>query len=221
MYSIDKNVAVGKTNKVWYAAHNDKGKLDEGGANYAVMVKDSAPKSSEVDKLYALIRSYPGVTRGGMHSRSFVEISQTVSGGVGIQVRYNLNFANDPITLRPYAGLTGGMHVHTGRTCAIASEVGSHYFKDGAKDPWANVRWTLFDGTNSVQVADLSPPALPSLSDMEGHAFVVHATTDDLPHVAFYDLLYTESRPLSPLKRDKSHNHYCRCIDILHGRLHT
>ena len=143
LYSIDKNVAVGKTNKVWYAAHNDKGKLDEGGANYAVMVKDSAPKSSEVDKLYALIRSYPGVTRGGMHSRSFVEISQTVSGGVGIQVRYNLNFANDPITLRPYAGLTGGMHVHTGRTCAIASEVGSHYFKDGAKDPWANVRWTL------------------------------------------------------------------------------
>ena len=171
LYSVGASVAASGANKLWYASSNEKGALAEGGANYAVRIKDSS--SAAVNKLYALIRTYPGAARVGMRAGSFVEISPS-SGGV--QLRYHFNFANDPATLQPGAGLRGGMHVHTGTTCAVANDIGGHFFKDGAQDPWNDVQWTLFDGTNTAQAAGLSGLAVPALTDMDGRAFVVHAS---------------------------------------------
>ena len=74
---------------LWYASSNDKGKLFEGGANYAVRIKDS---TASTNKLYALIRTYPGAAHAGVRAGSFVEMSPSAEG---VQLRYHFNFAND------------------------------------------------------------------------------------------------------------------------------
>ncbi len=170
LYSVAARVAAGDTNKLWYASSNDKGQLFEGGANYAVRIKDS---TAAINKLYALIHTYPGASRVGVRAGSFVEMS---SSAEGVQLRYHFNFANDHSTLQPGAGLHGGMHVHEGTSCAFADNVGQHFFKDGGQDPWKDVQWSLFDDSNTVQVADLSGSSIPEFADMDGRAFVVHAS---------------------------------------------
>ena len=170
LYSVAASVAAGTANKLWYASSNDKGKLFEGGANYAVRIKDS---TASTNKLYALIRTYPGAAHAGVRAGSFVEMSPSAEG---VQLRYHFNFANDLATLQPGAGLHGGMHVHKGTSCALANDVGEHFFKDGGQDPWKDVQWSLFGDSNTVQVADLSGSSMPELADMDGRAFVVHAS---------------------------------------------
>lgn len=106
--------------------------------------------------------SYPGTT--------------STLGGV-LTVRDNggsLTISGTLTGLEP--SVTGGWHVHTGKTCSNASEVYGHYYTT-APDPWTPVKYTSdAAGTASVEltIAGFSlTQALPVLD----RAVVVHASS--------------------------------------------
>ena len=75
------------------------------------------------------------------------------------------------------AGVTGGIHIHTGVTCADASLVGGHYYPGMASDPWDSTTYST-DG-NGVSSFSFSVKGF-SLSDtnpVAGRVVVVHDST--------------------------------------------
>merc|ERR1712232_200222 len=67
-----------------------------------------------------------------------------------------------------------GVHVHTGTSCAVASEVGGHYFNSSSltSDPWLSIVYVADDSGNSKGSATVSTGL--TLSQLVGRAFVVH-----------------------------------------------
>jgi hypothetical protein len=66
----------------------------------------------------------------------------------------------------------GGWHVHTGTSCAVASEVGGHYFStiNNASDPWANVKWASDENGDVEEKLNFRHFESPVLN----HAVVIH-----------------------------------------------
>lgn len=73
------------------------------------------------------------------------------------------------------ANATGGFHIHTGGKCEI-SEVGGHFFKTKAHDPWKGIKW-ISDAQGKVRTVNTTISAGLSKSDMPGHAVVFHSET--------------------------------------------
>jgi len=66
----------------------------------------------------------------------------------------------------------GGMHIHTGTTCAIADLVGGHYYNDSlAIDPWTTV-WSSDSSGDASGVLNVTADTF--ITDNYGRAFVVH-----------------------------------------------
>ncbi|CAK0878811.1 unnamed protein product, partial [Prorocentrum cordatum] len=67
-----------------------------------------------------------------------------------------------------------GIHVHQGTSCAVADDVGGHYYSsDISTDPWLDVVYVA--GANSSQSSGSATVATGlTLSEMEGRVFVVH-----------------------------------------------
>jgi len=67
-----------------------------------------------------------------------------------------------------------GVHVHTGTSCAVASEVGGHYFNSSSMttDPWLNIVYVADNSGSSKGSATVTTGL--TLSELVGRAFVVH-----------------------------------------------
>ena len=69
------------------------------------------------------------------------------------------------------SGTSGGWHIHTGRTCSVASQVGGHLYY-GSVDPWNAIRYSAAaDGTAVISLHY----AYLNYSDVVGRALVIHA----------------------------------------------
>ena len=68
-----------------------------------------------------------------------------------------------------------GIHIHVGKTCNVAADVGGHYYNSTlTSDPWSPITYTTAagstdaTGTSTVSIGE---------ADIEGRAFVVHDST--------------------------------------------
>jgi len=68
-----------------------------------------------------------------------------------------------------------GIHVHEGTSCAVADDVGGHYYSsDLSADPWADVVYVASGTTSSGSTTAMTGL---KLSELIGRAFVVHELT--------------------------------------------
>jgi len=65
-----------------------------------------------------------------------------------------------------------GIHVHVGTSCAVAADVGGHFYV-GEEDPWATVVYVVADGSGASAGSAVVDTGMP-LSDLDKRAFVVH-----------------------------------------------
>jgi len=74
-------------------------------------------------------------------------------------------------------GNSCGVHIHSGKTCENAAEVGGHYWERDAleSDPWAPIIYSTADGS-SVETLEFLNTGLTS-GDILGRAMVVHDST--------------------------------------------
>ena len=131
----------------------------------------------------ALIEPYPGYTPSdgsapmasgivtvGQVDRHTVSISYQLSGLV--------------------VGESGGLHIHTGLTCDVASEVGGHFWNEAveAEDPWTAAGGAVFNPavegivsglTTGTSSGTFEVKAGYSLANNAGHAVVVHNAAGD------------------------------------------
>merc|ERR1712130_88876 len=67
--------------------------------------------------------------------------------------------------------VVGGWHIHTGKSCSLASSVGGHYYKT-ANDPWLVIKYKSDNNgkaTGNEVMSDFT------LDEVSGRAVVVHA----------------------------------------------
>jgi Cu/Zn superoxide dismutase len=83
-----------------------------------------------------------------------------------------VSFKADPVGTDCTAGNGCGLHVHSGISCTNSTTQGGHFYST-ASDPWTTTGYltTDADGSSGMFFDCVSTGE----SDMEGHAFVVHA----------------------------------------------
>ena len=77
------------------------------------------------------------------------------------------------------AAVTGGIHVHSGFTCAEADAVGGHYYDGLLEDPWGANTTYASDGAGAAAAVSVSVAAFSlagSTRPVDGRAVVVHAS---------------------------------------------
>jgi len=130
--------------------------------------------------------SYPGYTG------SLTSVAGTVSvasSGVVSQV-YSWDLTGVDTSCTDGAGddVTNGcgVHVHSGTSCAVAADVGGHYYSelidsleasttedpDASADPWADVVYVADSSGDAAGAAEVATGV--TLPDLVGKAFVVH-----------------------------------------------
>eukprot|EP00941_MAST-03F_sp_MAST-3F-sp1_P006391 g6391.t1 len=73
---------------------------------------------------------------------------------------------------------SGGVHIHSGKSCAAASDVGGHYYKNSAgNDPWTAVQYVA-NGNGDVGTIHHVNSGIAAAS-LRGHAIVVHNGNGD------------------------------------------
>ena len=70
-----------------------------------------------------------------------------------------------------------GIHIHTGTTCSVASEVGGHYFREGTVDPWTTAGGAVYnsDGNGEAMGVFSVTSGFDTYEENLGHAVVIHA----------------------------------------------
>jgi len=65
-----------------------------------------------------------------------------------------------------------GVHIHVGKTCSTAADIGGHYWTTGGTDPWLTV---MYNSTNMPSLeTDLAVVTGASGEDVSGRAMVIH-----------------------------------------------
>jgi hypothetical protein len=82
-----------------------------------------------------------------------------------------VSFKADPVGLDCTAGNGCGIHVHSGTSCTNSTMQGGHFYST-ADDPWATTGYRTTDKNGYAIFFDC---VSTGETDMEGHAFVVHA----------------------------------------------
>jgi Cu/Zn superoxide dismutase len=82
-----------------------------------------------------------------------------------------VSFKADPVGVDCTAGNGCGVHVHSGTSCTNSTMQGGHFYST-TNDPWATTGYLTTDADGSALFFDC---VSTGETDMEGHAFVVHA----------------------------------------------
>jgi Cu/Zn superoxide dismutase len=124
---------------------------------------DGEAGSSTSSDQHAMIGRYPGYA-GPLSPAGRVDVEP--AGSSAIRVSFNLS------GLEP--SVSGGLHIHSGTSCASASEVGGHYYdpRAVATDPWTTTYTSDGDGK---AVGSFVVTTGYSAEEDNGHAVVVHA----------------------------------------------
>ena len=142
------------------------------GTGYVAVVSD-AVQNSATTTLYAVIGNYPGTTQAHMASGAYVLVSGPTATksvvGTSVDVQYSLRFTERVTN----SGKSGGLHVHTGKSCNDPTLVGGHYYTT-AEDPWSTTKWS--EESNTFRT---SGAGLPSLTEMSGRVVVVHSASGE------------------------------------------
>lgn len=124
----------------------------------------------------ASFSSYPGYTG------SLTSVAGTVSiasSGVVSQVySWDLTAVDTSCTSGAGDAVSNGcgVHVHEGTSCAVANDVGGHYYSgDLSSDPWADVVYVADSSGAAMGAAEVTTGV--TLPDVMGKAFVVHELT--------------------------------------------
>merc|ERR1711918_147759 len=72
--------------------------------------------------------------------------------------------------------LACGIHIHKGKTCDDAEEIGGHYYGESLEaDPWSLISYSVAaGGTARGHIQDVT---IGADQDISGHALVVHDST--------------------------------------------
>lgn len=123
----------------------------------------------------ASLSKYPG------YNGTLAVTGHVAVGGFGdaLTVSWLLQGVEADVCARPPEGVANacGIHIHEGKTCDDAAEVGGHYF-DAEKfsdDPWAPKTYRALAQGVSFGLTNIQ--AGKKLSDVEGRAMVVHDHT--------------------------------------------
>ena len=114
----------------------------------------------------AKVGIYPDYS-GTLNVGGSVTVTETTAPSIGLDLTFDLT------------GLEPGafqFHVHSGKTCKVAANVGGHYFEGLATDPWLVVAETAAaDGTakGKVHIADFSLDG--ATRPVKDRAIVVHS----------------------------------------------
>jgi len=168
---VTTGVTLADTNGRTFVVHD----VDGGRVACASLAEVSETGTAVVPPLV----KYPGY-QGALMVQGTVHIAQEGTGTSAAQiVRFDLTGV-DPACL-PTADFSVanacGVHIHAGTTCDDASQVGGHYWDSQAisQDPWAKIQY-IADGTTATGVTTPVVTGL-ALSEVVGHAFVVHDVT--------------------------------------------
>jgi len=114
----------------------------------------------------ANIAAYPGWT--GTAPSGTVVVGTASGSGSATILKLTYDLANLG------AGISGGVHIHTGKSCAEASGVGGHYWAT-VPDLWIPIKYgtSNANGASSGEVTLASGLSLPL---QEGHTIVLHTT---------------------------------------------
>merc|ERR1719517_208724 len=114
------------------------------------------------------IATYPGYTGAAGVGTS------TVTGKAdhnSLTLEYDLNGLDTAV-----ADYTGGIHIHSGYSCATAGEVGGHWWDASVADPWFTTYTVTAGASTSSGSFTITATALGySPLTMVGHTLVVHA----------------------------------------------
>lgn len=108
----------------------------------------------------ATLGPYPGTEADSSFQSGSVIVTEDASGALVLAYQW----------VGETGGASGGIHVHTGRTCDDASQVGGHYWTPQTMaDMWIPAKWQSSSGKVTVAGTGLS------LGDVLGRTVVVHA----------------------------------------------
>lgn len=124
----------------------------------SVVLASAASYSTTLEMLDSRIANNETTTLEGTVTVNMVE-------GTTVNVAWDLVSAD---------GATGGIHIHTGTSCADADYGGHYWAPASAVDPWIAAKWTGLTGSVDVETGI-------DWADQNGRALVVHSAADNKP----------------------------------------
>jgi len=119
---------------------------------------------------------YPGYA-GALTASGEVVIRNVGDKGLAQVVAFHLEGVDAACGVANMTGVANacGIHVHAGKSCAVAAEVGGHYWNKTAQetDPWLVVGYVAPGG----KAAGITTPIATGVSSVQDRTFVVHDST--------------------------------------------
>merc|ERR1719356_1916513 len=132
----------------------------------SVTTKGATTTTDAPETATAGIGTYPGTAV--VMGTSSVTVTAT---DTSLTLAYDLNSLDTAV-----ADYTGGIHIHSGYSCATADEVGGHWWDASVADPWFTTYTVTAGASTSVGSFTVTAAELGlSPLTMVGHTVVVHA----------------------------------------------
>jgi len=131
------------------------------------------PPHVDTKLLKTEISVYPEYT-GNFRVSGEVTLTDFERGsGIYNFLQYELDGTDSDCIVSGDAPNSCGVHVHSGTSCDVASDVGGHYYvKDGRNDPWKPITYFSLGGRAHAFTVPVETGF--TTSDLDGRAIVVH-----------------------------------------------